>query len=186
MILTKPQVWRFWSEWRAIVADQHWDKSTAETERRALLLRAGFTSLTQVGRAAGFDRLLAELGLARENVARTIEVGNPDPGYRRRLLWLIKKHGSSLGGVPYILALARDKFHLTAGLSTVEDLTTAQLHQLMITLNARRRKKGHHQAEASYESEEQFPDNIEYPPTAGDEPETEYCAPVLEPADCPF
>ena len=41
----------------------------------------------------------------------------------------------------YALALARDKFHLVAGLTTLDDLSLSQLHQLMITLNARRHKK---------------------------------------------
>jgi hypothetical protein len=179
MILTKSQQQRFWREWASACSTQGWTKSDGYTdfqitnERHSMLQRAGFQSLTAVDRGPGFDRVLAELGRLRENVSRTIEVGNSDPGYRRRLTWLVRKNGAALGGEPYIYGLARDKFHLTEGLNSLDDLTLNQLHQLMITLNARcqaRRKAG---AAASLDSEEGWSDRVGFQPES-------------ETADCPF
>jgi len=173
MILTKSQQHRFWREWAAAcraqgwTAAEGWTGSEIDVERRALLDRAGFESLTQVDRADGFDRVLAELGQLQSDIDRTAETipGN-DAGYRRRLLWLIRKHSKPLGGLPYVLQLARDKFHLTAGLDAIEDLTTEQLNQLMMTLNARRHAKAKSAKNASLTSEEQFPDQVEFTPEA--------------------
>lgn len=161
MLLTKDQQRRFWRDWQSACRSQGWTAANSWTglqidnERHSLLRRAGFNSLTEVDRGPGFDRVLAELGQLQNNAARTIETlpaeklavpagrqgyvfQRDTPGYRRRLLWLVRKHSLPLGGEPYVLALARDKFRITAGLSTIEDLSTVQLHQLMMTLNARR------------------------------------------------
>lgn len=149
MLLTKPQVSRFWREWAAIKRQLKASGSTdaqVENERYALLQRAGFDSLTQVDTRAGFDRVLAECGALRDDVARTAEIDDHAIGQRRRLIYLIRKHASALGGEPYVLALARDKFGLTFGLRAIEDLTTLQLKHLMITLHARSRSRAveHH------------------------------------------
>lgn len=100
------------------------------------------------------------------NVKRTADLtpAGQENGYRRRMFWLIRKHARPLGGEPYILSLARDRFHLTAGLRAIEDLTTDQLHQLMITLNARRQARERALKEGSLTSEESFPDDIEFLP----------------------
>lgn len=160
MQLTKPQLSRFWRDWSSACKTQGWTKSAGWTEtqitqeRYNLLRESGFDSLTEVDRGAGFDRVLAALGQLRENVAKTIETlpaetvtvsAGPTqsvrvqdtPGLRRRLVWKCRQYARPLGGDTYILALARDRFHLTTGLSTIEDLTTDHLHQLMITLAAR-------------------------------------------------
>lgn len=144
MLLTKSQQQRFWREWSAACKTQGWTKAQSWTglqidnERHALLERAGFNSLTTVDRGPGFDRVLAELGRLTDNVARTVEVQNPEPGDRRRYLHLIEQHSQALGGLPYALAIARDQFKITTGLSTLEDLTTDQMYKLVMTLTARR------------------------------------------------
>ncbi|MEI7733210.1 MAG: hypothetical protein WCO56_26805 [Verrucomicrobiota bacterium] len=61
MLLTKPQILRFWREWSTIVQANKWDKKTAEEQRHLLIQRAGFQSLTQVTKKQGFDELLAQL-----------------------------------------------------------------------------------------------------------------------------
>lgn len=193
MKLTKPQQQRFWREWSAVTKHQKahgpgpaWNTEQAEAARHDLLQRCGFSSLTHVDRTSGFDRLLAELGVLRDNLTRTIEslpaetlhlpagdgtaTYKDNEGQRRRFKYVIRKHAQAMGGEPYAIAIARDRFHLVAGLKTIEDLTTEQLHQLMITLAARHHKKD--QSNQSYTSEEQFPDEIEFLPTDGTEPET--------------
>ena len=160
MQLTKPQLSRFWRDWSAVSTTQGWTKSNGWTEaqinqeRYTILRECGFESLTEVDRGAGFDRVLAVLGKLRENVSKTIETlpaetvtvsAGPTqsvrvqdtPGLRRRLIWKCRQYARPLGGDTYIIAVARDRFHLTIGLSTIEDITTDQLHQLMITLAAR-------------------------------------------------
>jgi hypothetical protein len=163
MLLTKPQTQRFWREWTIIKRQLKAAGSTdaqCENERYDMLQRAGFNSLTEVDTRAGFDAVLAQLGLMREDIARTAETlpaetirlpagegttkTKDTPGYRRRILYLVRKHSLALGGEPYVLALARDRFGITEGLRTIEDLATDKLHQLMITLNSRehtRKKK---------------------------------------------
>jgi hypothetical protein len=149
MPLTKPQNLRFWREWTAIFRSRGWDAPTAERERKALLARAGFTSLTLVDPRAGFDRVLAELGRLRDDVGRTIEVENPEPGDRRRILYLILDHSRALAAClnpqpsssAYAISIARDQFGVTTGWRTLEDLTTHQLECLLMTLSARRRHK---------------------------------------------
>jgi hypothetical protein len=162
MLLTKPQQLRFWREWSRAKAHQDWDPATAELERKELLKRAGFQSLTHVDRGPGFDALLAELGRLQDHVGRTIEVQNPEPGLRRRYLHVLRKDAHDLGGEPYILAIARDKFGLTQGLRTIEDLDTTQLRQLMITIHARAHKRHDTLRSQSLDSEEQFPDETEF------------------------
>ena len=160
MLLTPSQQSRFFRDWSSVLKHQKqhgpglpWTREQAEAHRHALLQRAGFQSLRDVDRAAGFDRVLAELGVMRDNLARTSESFPVDkiflpsgsgtqshdnsPGYRRRILWIIRKIALHLGGDPYIAAIARDRFGITSGLSSIEDLDTRQLHQLMMTLAAR-------------------------------------------------
>jgi hypothetical protein len=76
-----------------------------------------------------------------DNVAATIETDHPDIGRRRRLQYTIGELAQTLGGLPYLLAIARDQFHLTPGLTTLEDLTNDQLQKLIYTLSARARAK---------------------------------------------
>ena len=67
MKLSQPQVSRFWREWAQACRAAGWTKENGygkteqEEERKKLLARAGFSSLTQVTRVGGFDRVLGEL-----------------------------------------------------------------------------------------------------------------------------
>ena len=117
--------------------------------------------MNDLDNAGDIDAVYAHLGRLADNVARTIEtlptpavtrtvgprrsrVATQDTaGLRRRLLWLIDKFAKPLGGEPYVLALAKDKFRVTPGLTTIEDIDSAQLHQLMMTLRSRARVHGH-------------------------------------------
>ena len=149
MLLTPSQQSRFWREWSAVCRlHQIDDAKEADAARKAMLDRLGFSSLKLVDRGRDFDLVLAELGRLRDHVARTAELtpAGEERGDRRRLLWLIRQHAKPLGGDPYILALARDRWHHVAGMSTIDDLTLDQLRQLMITLNARQRSKAFKQA----------------------------------------
>jgi hypothetical protein len=143
MKLSKSQQQRFWRDWSAACRVQGWvrangfDTAAIDAKRKLLLKSCGFTSLTQVDRSQGFDRLLAALGLLNEDLARTTEVGQPEAGDRRRYLHNLERAAAALGGLPYALAIARDQFGITNGQSTLEDLTTAQLHHLMITVQSR-------------------------------------------------
>ena len=113
-------------------------------------------------------------------MVRTVEVQNPDPGERRRFLWLIRKHAKALGGSAYILSVARDRFHLAEGFSVWEDLSTEQLRQLMLTLAARRSTQARTGRAASLDSEESFPDQVEFEPDDG---AAECLVPELAPAE---
>lgn len=159
MQLTKSQLHRFWRDWSDACKTQGWTKANGWTpaqidnERYSLLRLCGFDSLTEVDRAAGFDKVLGELGRLRDDIARTAETlparkvtlpaghgsqtHRDTPGLRRRLEWKARFYARDLGGDPYILSIARDRFGITAGLSTIDDLDTEQLQQLMMTLAAR-------------------------------------------------
>jgi hypothetical protein len=182
MILTKAQLARFWRDWSAACRHQDWtDKPTQDRERRALLARAGFQSLTHVDRAAGFDRVLAQLGLLRERLDRTAELTDAGAGRgdRRRHLWLIHQDAAPLGGEVYILAVARDRFKVLPALRTLDDLTDDQVYQLMMTIHARLDKARRTGQAASLDSEEEFQDQVAFALEPGFEPETVT-------ADCPF
>lgn len=181
MLLTKPQLSRFWRTWSRIIASRGWSPAEAEAQRKALLARAGFSSLTLVDRTAGFDRLLAELAVLQDDLSRAHEASpaptlslpaghgtqvQPDnPGTRRRLLYLIRRHASALGGHAYLRALVRDRFgrDLDAGMSGLDDLPTPDLHQLLITLAARHASHLQAGRNASLTSEESYPDQVDFP-----------------------
>ena len=132
MKLTPSQCKTFWRLWSAIARRARWDAQEAESERRALIERAGFQSLTAVDPLTGFDRVLAELNaiLHPDNLnAQLRQVNMP----RIRLIHAIRQ----LQDEPYILAIARDKF----ARSDWENLPLPQLHQLRMTLAASSRRR---------------------------------------------
>lgn len=201
MLLSKKQATTFWKQWSSVktqLRHEGFTDAQIEAERHAMLLRSGFTSLTLVDRTAGFDRVLGELGRMQDNVARTVETlpaktltihAGPKalrqvpntPGERRRVLWKIEQLSKPLGGKPYVLAVARDKFHITEGVTVIENLSIEQLHQLKMTLARAATRKlaaGH---AASLDSEEEFQDQVEFPPDAED-PETTPFASDPEPS----
>ena len=69
MILSSPQVQRFWREWAATCKVMHWTRDAGLTaaaidaKRKEFLKGCGFDSLTQVDRVDGFTNVLKELQL---------------------------------------------------------------------------------------------------------------------------
>jgi hypothetical protein len=151
--------------WPAACRAQGWNPQNRDLRLYVISQALGrqVRSMNELDNANDVDRVFAHLGMLADNVARTIEtlpaptvnfsagldsagqpkhVRKPDTdGERRRLMWLILKHSTPLGGVSYALSLARDKFGITEGLTTLDDLDGEQLQQLMMTLNQRRRAK---------------------------------------------
>ena len=103
LLITKPQQYRFFREWSGIVSANGWPHDQAETERHALLKRAGFNSLTEVTPVAGFTAVLKELAAMQENLAGMIRA---DANPRRMMVWNI--HKKSPAG--YWQSIARDRF----------------------------------------------------------------------------
>ena len=178
--------------WPKTCRVQGWDPKDRDLRLRVIGAAIGreISSMNDLDNANDIDQVKAHLGRLADNVARTMETLPARPvtvsagrdnavtkpataGLRRRYLWLIRKHAAALGGSDYALSLARDKFHTTAGVSTIEDLTTEQLHGLMITLAARAYARRSRDRNASLTSEECFPDQVGF-------------APEPEEADCPF
>jgi len=152
--------------WPAACRAQGWDHRNRQLRLQTISHAIGreITSMNDLDNSRDIDRVYAHLGALANNIDGAMELtpAGAEYGDRRRLLWLIRKHARPLGGDPYILSLARDKFHITQGLNIIEDLSTKQLHQLMMTLNARRHKKLGDLADQSYQSEEQFPDQVAF------------------------
>lgn len=179
MKLTPPQVSRFFCEWQSIVRTQKWTPTEAEAQRKSLLKRCGFSSLTLVDRKDGFDAVLSELGTLRLNLSRAAEavdagqialeagtgstVQRNGAGLRRRMLFKIREHAGVLGA-GYFDVILKERFGRVAGWNTVEDLTTADLHRLLMTLAARRSSKRAVGAAASLDAEEEFQDDVEFLP----------------------
>lgn len=109
MLLTPPQLKRFWSKqegWPAVVKARGWDAAEAELQRKSMLRRAGFTSLTLVDKLTGFDRVLSELAaLSRpDDLAPQLRAAEMP---RTRLIYACRQ----LADEPYIVALAAsDRF----------------------------------------------------------------------------
>jgi len=130
--------------WPAACQAQHWNPQDRDLRLQTVSRAVGrpVSSMSELDNSRDIDQVKAYLKYLTDDLSGTIEVGNPEPGERRRLLWLIRRHSGTLAlpgaaAESYALALARDEFHLTAGLATLEDLPTSDLHQLMMTLCAR-------------------------------------------------
>ena len=142
--MTSPQRTALMSRWwPAACRTQGWDRNDRELRLRVLseAVNRPLTSASELDTKRDIDAVIAHLGRLAEDVGKTIEHGNPAPGQRRRYLWLIRRAAETLGGDAYLLALARDRFHITVGLNCIEDLDTTRLWQLMITLTHRRRSQ---------------------------------------------
>jgi hypothetical protein len=134
MLLSKPQVSRFFREWSAIVSAAGWPHDRAEVERHSLLARAGFDSLTRVDKLTGFDNVLAEIKAIIQPSsldAQLRQVNMP----RTRLIYACRQKADP----PYIAALARDRFHTDDWTS----LPIESMEQLRNTLAARAVGKKH-------------------------------------------
>jgi len=139
MLLTPSQTKRFWREWSVACHVQGWDKAHSWTgaqidaERKALLQRAGFTSLTQVDHTKGFDKVLAELALLSRPDSLAPQLRAQDQP-RIRLTWKIKHSLQEYGlSTEYWQTIARDRW----GTTDLDQLTLDQLEQLRNTLASR-------------------------------------------------
>lgn len=122
MLISDAQVKRFWREWSAACKMQKWTRAAGlssaqiDARRKDLLKRAGFDSLTHVDRAAGFGRVLAELGLLKTQLVAAVEHGNPSLDAARRKRWVIRNVTLRRLGVyvsdpqAYLDSIVRDKF----------------------------------------------------------------------------
>lgn len=145
MLLSPKQLRRFWSKkdgWPAIAAAHRWTPLDAEMQRKALLARAGFSSLTLVDPVAGFTRVLREMDALRDNLAGMLE--HTDEANERRVLihairelsrhfapdWL---KPSSFENHPYTRAIMENKF----GHADPSNLSLKHLTDLRNTLAAR-------------------------------------------------
>ena len=127
MLLTKPQLSRFWRAWSAIVSANNWPHDQAERERHALLSRAGFRSLTEVDHLNGFTAVLKELAILQENLTGMLYA---DENPRRVLIHTIRK----LADEPYIVALAASSRFQTSDWTALD---LVSLEQLRFTLSDR-------------------------------------------------
>jgi len=159
---TKQRMSILLERWPAACEAQGWNKNDREKRLDEISKAIGrdIQSMNDLNNGSDIDAVYAHLGRLADNVARTVEtlpaktvhvsagdwgrrtkgrtvVVKDTPGYRRRIIWLVRRHSQQLGGLVYALQLARDKFGITTGVSTIEDLTTEQIHGLMITLAAR-------------------------------------------------
>ena len=156
--------------WPAACRVQHWKPSDRSLRLRIISEAIGrpIESMGELNNTDDIDQVKAYLKHLAEDITGTAEAGNPEPGERRRYLWLIRQHGRALSPKAphdaYTLSIARDRFHNTAGLTTIEDLTTEQLRQLMMTLWARLQSKARAAKNASLTSEETVPDQVEFSP----------------------
>ena len=125
MLLTKPQQFRFFREWKSIVESRNWDRSQAEAERHALIERCGFTSLTHVDPSEGFTAVLKELAAMNDNIGGML---NADANKRRQKIYLIKRVPAA-----YWQKIALDRFQ-TDDLDTLKDW---QIDQLLFTVSDR-------------------------------------------------
>ncbi|GEM_PF-1630727 len=129
MLLTQPQVNRFWSKradkpgWPVVVAIYGWSTSEAETQRKALLARCGFTSLTQVDPDKGFTRVLEEIAIFLNDLNGLQHAAQ---NKRRQKLFKIRSYEKWLG-------IAQDRFHTT----DLDSLTDQQIDELLWTCSDR-------------------------------------------------
>jgi hypothetical protein len=191
MLISRKQFNTFWSLWSQIERQAKWSKSESERERKTMLESIGFSSLTLVDKKDGCDSLFAECGKRLQNLSKTAEtlpaktvhldaghgsvVREDTAGQRRRFYFKIREHLNHLGGDAYLKRLGPQRFGLLDGWKTVEDLPTKDLHELLMTLAARRHSLRSRQSAASLDSEEEFPDDVEFIPV-----------PDAELENCPF
>jgi hypothetical protein len=125
MLLTPFQVKRFWREWSACIRLHHWDTSESELERKAMLHRAGFISLTRVDPDKGFTAVLKELAAMNDNLGGMLQA---DANKHRQKIFLIKRVPEA-----YWQKIAQDRFHTT----DLEALKDWQIDQLLFTVSDR-------------------------------------------------
>lgn len=154
MLLTKPQQTAFWRMWAGACDVQGWMGNEREARRKEVLLECGFSSLTQVDRTAGFDRVKGALQRLQYRLEGGRESAFPDVGEMRRHVHLIRTH--LVPGIAshvedpeaYVAAIVRDKFGTGSHWSSLAanpQSGPVQIRQLLYTLT---RALHHLQAEA--------------------------------------
>lgn len=140
--------------WPAAADAQGWRRDDRERrlEEASRALGRPVDSFNQIHHMREVDKLFAHFGALALNVKRAMDLtpAGADFGERRRLLYEIRREGRLLSpSAPeaYPLAIARDQFGITTGLSYLEDLTTDQLRKLRYTVHARARKHARAQAD---------------------------------------
>ena len=169
---TKQRITIFADWWPAACAAQHWNPNDRPLRLQIISQAVGrpVASMGDLDNSADVDQVKAYLLFLADNIDGAREVDTTELGERRRYLWRIRRHSTSLAigngqsAMSYALSIARDRFHTTPGLSTIDDLSTEQLRQLMMTLWARLVAKRRAAKNASLTSEETFPDQVEFEP----------------------
>ena len=126
LLISKPQQHLFWREWSKIVSSHGWAPGLAETERKAMLQRIGFTSLTKVDPVNGFTAVLKEMAVLQENLTGMMHA---DDNPRRMMIWNIRSKSAD----GYWQSIARDRF----GTDNLDSLSDAQLQQILYTVSDR-------------------------------------------------
>ena len=127
--------------WPRACQNQGWDDGVRALRLEVLSEAVGrpLGSASELDSGRDIDRVKAHLGWLSDDVGRTREKGDDEPGDRRRYLWLIRKHSAAVYEDAQLWKLLGDRFGLTRTLDAIADLSTEDLWELMITLDARRR-----------------------------------------------
>jgi hypothetical protein len=168
--------------WPRACRAQGWDRNDRPLRLRVISQAIGrwIKSMNDLNNTTDIDAVYAHLGLLSDNVALTRETLPAEPmtvaagrgptitkpataGERRRILYLIRQHAAPLGGEPYIRQIVRCNLGLAQAWSTLDDLSTQQLHQLMTTLARCSNRKQKHLSDQSYLSEAPEPELVSGP-----------------------
>ena len=154
MKLSPAQLQKFWDKsdgWPAAVRDQGWTKEEGERQRKLMLAKCGFRSLTEVDRTKGFDRVLQEVAVLRCDLTA---LRSAEDSPRRVLLRAIEEYSAPLSsailpsaihpasaapfGCLYLGSIMLDRW----GHADLDRLDLVELEQLRDTLAARCSAKG--------------------------------------------
>ena len=127
--------------WPAACRNQGWDRNDRALRLEVLSEAVGrsLDTASALNSCGDIDLVKAHLGWLADDVGKTREKGDAEPGERRRFLWLIRKHATAVYEDAQLWKLLGDRFGLTRTLDAIEDLSTGDLWELMITMDARRR-----------------------------------------------
>jgi hypothetical protein len=127
----------FWRKWAAVKSKHGWTTDQAETERKALLTRAGSIPSPTLIPIKGFSRVLNELAALNDDLAGMLKA---QANERRVLEYKIEELGIAIsGGIlgtrrsSYTAALMIDRY----GHADTDRLSLEELKQLVFTLSAR-------------------------------------------------
>lgn len=179
---TKQRMSILLDRWPSACRAQRWNPQDRALRLQVIshAVNRRITTMNDLDNGPDIDAVYAHLGMLADNLALTKETLPAEPvtvsagrrtitkpataGERRRILWLIRQHAAPLGGEPYIHSIVADNPHIVSGWTSLDDLTTQQLHQLMTTLAARHSAKRRSAKNASLTSEGSFPDQVAFQP----------------------